>query len=96
MAKRLPWEQKSCLFEPGLGDNNGSEFRFNDSGTWLEYFGLAGAFEEYDEAMRIKSEMAREYSLGLVSVFPKDLYPECKLDKIISVDIGVKKSTIGS
>ena len=62
------------------------DFYLADHNIWVEYFGLAGAFEEYDEAMRVKNEMVKEHGLNLVSLFPKHLYPECKLSQAIIVN----------
>jgi hypothetical protein len=62
------------------------DFHLSDYDIWVEYFGLAGAFEEYDNTMRIKIEMAKEHNLNLISIYPKDLYPDCKLDDLIKIN----------
>lgn len=61
------------------------DFYLLETNTWVEYFGFAGHLPEYDEAMRIKTGIAKEHDLNLISLFPKHLYPECKLSEMLPV-----------
>lgn len=70
------------------------DFCLPDYNLWIEYFGLAGAFEEYDEAMRVKTEIAKEHGLNLVSLFPKDLYPECQLQEKLNIPLDHPPSSV--
>jgi hypothetical protein len=59
------------------------DFYLPDHDLWIEYFGLAGAFKEYDDTILVKNELVKKYNLNFIALFPKDLYPELNLDKII-------------
>ncbi|MBI2599352.1 hypothetical protein HYW43_00330 [Candidatus Daviesbacteria bacterium] len=48
----------------------------------VEYFGLSGEHRRYDELKRIKKRIAKKYQLGLIEIYPKDLYPHNQLEKI--------------
>lgn len=50
---------------------------------WIEYFGLAGEHKRYDELRVIKQKLARKYKLNLIELYPKDLYPQSKLEVIL-------------
>lgn len=49
---------------------------------FIEYFGLVGEHKRYDELRVIKQKIARKYQLKLIEVYPKDLYPNNKLEVI--------------
>lgn len=50
---------------------------------WIEYFGLAGEHRRYDELRAIKQRLARKYKLMLIQLYPKDLYPQSRLEEIL-------------
>ncbi len=47
----------------------------------VEYYGLAGEFEKYDNNKQIKKNLAVKYNLKVLEVYPKDLYPNLRLDR---------------
>ena len=51
----------------------------------IEYFGLTGEHKRYDELRKIKQQLVRKYELNLIEIYPRDLYPENKLESILSV-----------
>lgn len=63
------------------------DFYLPDYDIWIEYFGLAGAFKEYDDAILTKKEMVKKYNLNFIPVFPEDLYPVLNLDKVIGTKL---------
>lgn len=50
-----------------------------ESGTFVEYFGLAKDSPRYDREIVIKKELCRRHGIRLVEVYPHDLYPVTKL-----------------
>lgn len=67
----IPYPNSECTADFKIGD------------TLVEYFGLAGEHKRYDELRRIKQKMAKKYRLNLIEVYPKDLYPQNKLENIL-------------
>lgn len=51
----------------------------------IEYFGLSGELERYDQLKKIKQDIAKQQGLRLVEIYPKDLYPKNKLKGILRV-----------
>ena len=51
---------------------------------WIEFFGLSGQLKRYDQLKRRKIKLAKESNLNLIKIYPKDLFPVSRLDKIIS------------
>lgn len=51
----------------------------------IEYFGLAGEHQRYDELKMIKQEIARKYCLNVIEIYPRDLYPRNDLEIIFGV-----------
>lgn len=60
-------------------------FDFKIDNRLIEYFGLAGEHERYDELRRIKQEIVKRHKLQIIEIYPKDLYPQSRLDKILQV-----------
>lgn len=58
-----------------------ADFKIGDK--IVEYFGLAGEHERYDELKRLKMEIANKYGLNLVQVYPENLYSKEGLEKIL-------------
>jgi len=50
---------------------------------WIEFFGLEGQLKSYDNLKKRKFKIAKEASLDLIAIYPKDLFPKCSLDKIL-------------
>ena len=51
---------------------------------WVEFFGLTGQLKRYDQLKKEKEMVARKYGLKLIKIYPKDLFPKSKLDKILA------------
>ena len=66
--KKYPNSKRNC------------DFYLVDYGVWMEYFGLAGEIEEYDEAIEEKRLLAKENDLPLVEIFADDLFPNFNLE----------------
>ncbi len=78
LSERSIKHQRSVLYPKGTYT---ADFKIGDK--WVEYFGLAGEHKRYDQLRRIKLKLVRKYKLDLVAIYPKDLYPISKLEKII-------------
>lgn len=60
-----------------------ADFRIEDK--MIEFFGLAGEHKRYDEIRTIKQKIMKKHGLFLIEVYPKDLYPHNKLEKILNI-----------
>ena len=49
----------------------------------VEYFGLAGVQKEYDEIIRRKRALCKQYDLTLVEIYPHDMYPKNRLSSLL-------------
>lgn len=56
-----------------------SDFYLTEYDTYVEYFGLSGEFDSYDETIKSKLAMFESAGTKVVSIFPKDLFPSSKL-----------------
>lgn len=54
---------------------------------WIEFFGLDGELKSYDSLKNRKLQIAKEKNLNLIAIYPKDLFPKCKLNKKLSSSI---------
>lgn len=52
----------------------------------IEFFGLAGEHEEYDRIRMIKKKIADKHKLGLIEIYPKDLFIRDRLKTILLHD----------
>lgn len=52
---------------------------------WVEFFGLAGALKYYDRLIREKRAIAEKHGLRLIEIYPRDLFPVNRLEKIIKI-----------
>lgn len=52
--------------------------------TFVEYFGLVGELKEYDNTAYNKEALAKKHNLTLIKIYPKDLFPKNKLEKILA------------
>ncbi len=57
---------------------------FKISDVWIEFFGLQGQLNHYDELVKQKKELWKERKLKTISIYPKDLFPKNKLESIFS------------
>jgi hypothetical protein len=55
--------------------------------NFIEYFGLNGVISEYDELIKEKRKLSKKYKLSLIEIYPKDLFPQNRLSKIIKSKI---------
>jgi hypothetical protein len=51
----------------------------------IEYFGLAGEHERYDQLRSIKKILVKKYNLNLIEIYPQDLLPKVKLEEILNI-----------
>jgi hypothetical protein len=54
---------------------------------WIEFFGLKGKHSRYDKLMKNKLRLAKKLNLKLIKIYPKDLFPENNLEKVLSLII---------
>lgn len=50
---------------------------------FIEFFGLTGELKEYDINTRKKELLAEKHKLQLIKIYPQDLFPRSKLEKIL-------------
>lgn len=55
------------------------------NGITIEFFGLSGELNRYDELMKNKLKMIKERRLKFISIYPKDVFPASKLDQILGI-----------
>lgn len=65
-------ENKSLTTDFVIGDN------------WIEFFGLNGELKSYDRIKEKKLKIAKKFNLRLIPIYPQDLFPKSKLDKILN------------
>lgn len=51
--------------------------------NWIEFFGLSGELRSYDFLKRKKIKIAKKLGINLIKIYPKDLFPKGKLDKVL-------------
>lgn len=64
------------------GSRFASDFKIRE--YWVEYFGLSGQIEKYDAVKRWKIKLAKSLGLKLIKIYPKDLFPNNRLESIFS------------
>lgn len=52
--------------------------------NWIEFFGLNGELAVYDRLKEKKLQMIKDFNLHLIAIYPQDLFPKSKLDKILA------------
>ncbi len=67
-----------------------ADFRL-DKDTLIEFFGLAGTHQKYDDNIARKRNLAKDMGLRLIEVYPKDVYPKNKLEAILQAAGIMKK-----
>jgi len=58
-----------------------ADFKVDD--TYIEFFGLSGEVERYDELVTLKEKLWKEKRLKTIAIYPTDLFPKSKLDNIL-------------
>lgn len=64
--------------------NHKADWALQDKKTFIEYFGLAQDSPRYDRAVKEKIKLCRKNKIRLIGIYPKDLYPNNQLNKILS------------
>ena len=55
---------------------------FKIGNIYVEFFGLRGQLEKYDKLVKEKESLWKEKNLKVIKIYPGDLFPKNKLDKI--------------
>lgn len=55
--------------------NEGFTVDFKVDDCWIEFFGLSGELEQYDELKERKLKLAKIFKLKIIEIYPKDLFP---------------------
>ena len=64
---------------PYAGTKMTADFEVN--GTLIEFFGLRGQLKSYDRLADKKEQLFKDKHLNVISLYPRDLFPENKLGK---------------
>jgi len=75
-------EHKINVPYPG---NNRFTADFVVGNYWIEFFGLSGEHERYDELKKQKVGVAKDHALDLIEIYPQDLFPEFKLEERLAI-----------
>jgi hypothetical protein len=67
----VPYPQNKCLT---------ADFKIENK--LVEFFGLAGQIKEYDRLAERKRLICRKYNVPLIEIYPKDISPISRLNKI--------------
>ncbi|OGH07588.1 MAG: hypothetical protein A2W22_00960 [Candidatus Levybacteria bacterium RBG_16_35_11] len=51
---------------------------------WVEFFGLYKQHKRYDRLRKEKLKIAKANKIALIGIYPKDLFPINKLDKVLA------------
>jgi hypothetical protein len=54
-----------------------ADFKIGES--IVEFFGLSGEHKRYDQLKYLKKQIAKKYSINLIEIYPKDLFPKNNL-----------------
>ena len=73
--RKIPYPENKTLTADFLVGNN-----------WIEYFGLAGVINNYDELIKKKRMLSKKHKLPLIEIYPRDLFPVNSLSKIIKIE----------
>lgn len=55
------------------------------NGHWIEFFGLSGELKDYDRVIQRKLAIVKKHKIPFLALYPKDIFPISRLDKIINV-----------
>lgn len=56
---------------------------FKIGNIFIEFFGLNGQLRRYDELLKQKLNIVKKNNLKLISIYPNDLFPQNRLDKLL-------------
>lgn len=68
---------------PYLDTKFTADFKVND--YYIEFFGLHNGLDRYNLSMKEKIRLIKQNHLKLIAIYPKDIFPESKLDTILKV-----------
>ncbi|MGI8419168.1 MAG: homing endonuclease associated repeat-containing protein [Candidatus Levyibacteriota bacterium] len=51
---------------------------------WIEFFGLQGQHKRYDELVKEKLALAKQYKLKFIEIYPHHLFPQNKLEEVFA------------
>jgi hypothetical protein len=74
-------KHKKNISYPG---NKGFTCDFVIGNQWVEFFGLHGEHKRYDDLRRRKLNLVKKYNLDFIDIYPKDIFPITKLEKIFN------------
>lgn len=57
------------------------DFKVKD--VYIEFFGLKGQLKSYDRLMKQKMQIIKRHHIKLLSIYPKDLFPNCRLKTVL-------------
>ena len=57
---------------------------FKIGNTYVEFFGLRGQLKKYDQLVKQKEAFWRNKNFKVIAIYPNDLFPKNKLDKIFT------------
>lgn len=64
--------------------NHKADWSIKNNKTFIEYFGLTSDSPRYDMAIKEKIKICHKNKIKLIGIYPKDLYPNSRLDKVLS------------
>lgn len=67
---------------PYQENNMTADFKIND--IFIEFLGLQGVLESYDNLLIEKEKLWKERGLNVIKIYPNDLFPKNKLDQIFN------------
>lgn len=70
---------------PYPGRKYTADFKVRDK--IVEYFGLAGEHERYDQLRKIKMDIAKRLNLKLIIIYPEDLYSSGGLNRVLGTKL---------
>lgn len=64
--------------------NHKADWAIKSEKIFIEYFGLAKDSPRYDKAVKEKIKLCHKNKIKLIEIYPKDLYPNNQLGKVLS------------
>ncbi len=64
--------------------NHRADWSVKNGKVFIEYFGLAKDSPRYDRAVKEKIKLCRKNKIKLIGIYPKDLYPNNQLGKVLN------------
>ncbi len=75
--RKIPHQTKV----PYNKNNMTADFKIGD--TYIEFFGLKGELEKYDNLVAKKEQLFKKNNLRVIKIYPSDLFPRNKLNEIL-------------